>query len=68
MQSSAEGKLMPPATSTALAVPADADALLTRFQRPDVCLARVLCDDHPPDRIAVRIVEADLTARDMNLR
>jgi acetyl-CoA synthetase len=39
--------------------------LVARFGAADVCLARLLCDDHPADRVAFTIVEPDLTRCDL---
>ena len=39
--------------------------LVAQFGAADVCLARLLCDDHPADRVAFTIVEPDLTRRDL---
>jgi acetyl-CoA synthetase len=39
--------------------------VLDRYARPDVCLARLLCDDHPEDDVAFTFVEADLSAREL---
>jgi acetyl-CoA synthetase len=41
------------------------EELLARFDGSDVCLAGMLCDDHPATDIAVTIVEADLTTQDV---
>ncbi|MEZ4584779.1 MAG: AMP-binding protein [Gemmatimonadales bacterium] len=40
---------------------AQVEELLTRFRSPDLSLASVLCDGHPPEAIAFRVVEADLS-------
>lgn len=37
--------------------------LLAEYSGPDVCLAEVLCDRHPPDAQAFRFVGADLAAQ-----
>jgi acetyl-CoA synthetase len=39
--------------------------LLDRYAAPDASLARLLCDDHPEDRVAFTIVEPDVATRDL---
>jgi acetyl-CoA synthetase len=39
--------------------------LLTRFAAPDACLARLMCDDHPADRVAFTIVEPHLSTHEL---
>jgi acetyl-CoA synthetase len=39
--------------------------LVARFGAADACPARLLCDDHPTNRVAFTVVEADLTRRDL---
>ena len=39
--------------------------LLDRYAAPEACLARLLCDDHPGDRVAFTIVEPDLSTHDL---
>lgn len=39
--------------------------LLDFYGGPEVCLARALCDDHPAEDVALRIVEADLGMHEM---
>jgi acetyl-CoA synthetase len=39
--------------------------LLNCYEGPDVCLAGVLCDDHPAGDVALRIVDADLNTREV---
>ena len=41
------------------------EELITRFTAADACPARLLCDDHPADKVAFTVVESDLTARDL---
>ena len=40
--------------------------LLDFYGAPDVCLAEALCDDHPAGNVALRIVEADLSTREVS--
>ena len=40
--------------------------LLDRYESPDVCLAGALCDDHPAEDVALRIVDADLNTREVS--
>jgi len=42
-----------------------AAALLQEFGAADACVARLLCDDHPPDHVAFTVVEPDLSAREL---
>ena len=39
--------------------------LLDRYGAPDVCLARLLCDDHPADKVAFTVVRPDLRTEDL---
>ena len=39
--------------------------VLDRYAAPEACLARLLCDDHPGDRVAFTIVEPDLSTHDV---
>lgn len=39
--------------------------LLDRYTASDMCLARLLCDDHPVDEVAFTIVDADLSMHDL---
>jgi acetyl-CoA synthetase len=39
--------------------------LLARCAAPDASLARLLCDDHPGERVAFTIVERDLSTKDL---
>ena len=39
--------------------------LIDRFSADDACPARLLCDDHPADKVAFTVVESDLTPRDL---
>ena len=39
--------------------------LLSTYDRPDACVARFLCDDHPVGDIAFTVIEGDLTSRDV---
>jgi acetyl-CoA synthetase len=39
--------------------------LLERYAAPDACVADLLCDDHPPSRVAFTIVEPDLSRHDL---
>jgi acetyl-CoA synthetase len=40
--------------------------LLDRYTTPEACLARLLCDDHPADRVAFTVVEPDLSTHDLS--
>jgi aminomuconate-semialdehyde/2-hydroxymuconate-6-semialdehyde dehydrogenase len=42
-----------------------AAALLQKFGAADACVARLLCDGHPPDHVAFTVVEPDLSAREL---
>ncbi|OXM74384.1 AMP-binding protein [Amycolatopsis sp. KNN50.9b] len=35
------------------------------YDRPDACVARLLCDDHPAGDVACTVIEPDLTSRDV---
>ncbi|WAL68385.1 AMP-binding protein [Amycolatopsis cynarae] len=39
--------------------------LLSRFTRPDACVARLLCDDHPDGAVAFTVIEPDLSSHDL---
>lgn len=39
--------------------------LLSRYSHPQASAARLLCDDHPPDRVAYTVVSTDLSSRDL---
>ncbi|HTI76900.1 MAG TPA: AMP-binding protein, partial [Mycobacterium sp.] len=39
--------------------------LVALFGAPDICLASLLCDDHPPDGVAFTVVGPDLTRSDL---
>ena len=39
--------------------------LLDRYTAPEMCLARLLCDDHPAESVAFTIVEPDLSTHDL---
>jgi len=41
------------------------EELIDRFNAGDACPARLLCDDHPADKVAFTLIESDLTARDL---
>ncbi|MGX1676080.1 AMP-binding protein [Streptomyces sp. NPDC055400] len=38
---------------------------LAAFASPDACAARLLCDRHPPDTVALTVVEPDLAGREV---
>lgn len=42
-----------------------AAAMVLRFGAADACVARLLCDEHPPDDVAFTVVEPDLSAREL---
>lgn len=39
--------------------------LLNRYDTPDACAARLLCDDHPADAVAFTVIDPDLTSVDL---
>jgi acetyl-CoA synthetase len=39
--------------------------LVDRSTAPAMCLAALLCDDHPAEHVAVTIVEPDLSTHDL---
>jgi acetyl-CoA synthetase len=39
--------------------------LLDRYTDPKACLARLLCDDHPADKVAFTVVQSDLRTDDL---
>lgn len=41
------------------------EELINRFGADDVCPARLLCDDHPADKVAFTVVQADLSSYDL---
>jgi acetyl-CoA synthetase len=52
-----------PATTTA--IDRRLRELLDEYGAPDLCLAEVLCDRHPPDAVAFTVVDENLAARDL---
>jgi acetyl-CoA synthetase len=54
-----------PLSSTDASAEGRVGELLARFGGSDVCLARMLCDDHLAADVAVTVVEADLTTQDV---